>query len=93
MTLWNSEADMRAYRNTDAHKKAMPKLQYWSDEASMIHWHQESDGFPQWQEAYERMKAEGRVSKVKHPSPNHSSMQYPAPRHPSKTERILLPKK
>ena len=93
MTLWSNEADMQAYRNTDAHKKAMPKLQHWCDEASVAHWQQESEEYPQWQEAYQRMLAEGRISKVKHPSSNHSAMQIPAPRYPSKTEQILLPKK
>jgi hypothetical protein len=38
MSLWASDAEMRAYRNTDAHKKAMPKLQRWCDEASIVHW-------------------------------------------------------
>ena len=93
MTLWRDEADMRAYRNTDAHKKAMPKLQHWCNEASVVHWHQESEEFPTWLEAHQRMMKEGRLSKVKHPSPAHTLEQIPAPRYPTKTERILLPKK
>lgn len=93
MTLWNSEADMRAYRNTDAHKKAMPKLQFWCDEASIVHWQQQEDEFPSWFEAHERMPKEGRLSKVKNPSANHLSFTIPAPRYPSKTEQILMPKK
>ena len=93
MTLWYNEADMRAYRNTDAHRKAMPKLQYWCNEASIVHWQQESEDYPEWHEAYQRMLTEGRVSKVKHPSPNHLSIQISPPRYPSKTEQILVPKK
>lgn len=93
ITLWRNEAEMRAYRNTDAHKKAMSKLQHWCDEASIVHWQQEDENFPEWQLAYERMIKEGRVSKVKHPSSTHASLQIPPPRYPSKTERILLPKK
>jgi hypothetical protein len=93
MTLWKDEAEMSAYRNTDAHKKAMPKLQHWCDEASIVHWQQEDENFPEWQTAYERMLQEGRISKVKHPSPAHAGLQIPPPRYPSKTERILLPKK
>ena len=93
MTLWKDEAEMRAYRNTDAHKKAMPKLQHWCDEASIVHWQQEDENFPEWQIAYERMIKEGRVSKVRYPSATHASLKVPSPRYPSKTERILLPKK
>lgn len=93
MTLWSAEADMRAYRNTDAHKKAMPKLQHWCSEASVAHWQQTGDDFPAWTEAHRHMQTEGRLSKVKHPSPCHSLQQIPPPRQSAKTERILLPKK
>src|SRR5215210_1689473 len=68
MTLWKEDAHMCAYRVSDAHKKAMPKLQHWCDEASVVNWTQETEEFPDWQQAYERMILEGRVSKVKHPS-------------------------
>lgn len=92
LTLWESEKDMRAYRNSDAHKKAMPKLQYWCSEASVAHWQQHEDAFPDWFDIHNRMMQEGRLSKVKHPSPTHSLHQIAVPRYPSKTERILLPK-
>jgi Domain of unknown function (DUF3291) len=92
MSLWKDEAGMRAYRNSKAHKKAMPKLQYWCNEASIVHWTQEGDDYPGWLECYERMKTTGRISKVRHPSPDHANLQVPPPRESSKTERILLPK-
>jgi quinol monooxygenase YgiN len=93
MSLWTSDAEMRAYRNTDAHKKAMPKLQRWCDEASIVHWLQDDAEFPSWDESHKRMLAEGRSSKVKRPSDDHVNFRIPSPRYPSKTERILLPKK
>lgn len=92
MTLWQSEADMRAYRNTDAHKKAMSRLQHWCDEASVTHWQQEGEAFPTWAQAHQHMQSEGWLSKVKKPSATHSLSQLPAPHYPSQTERILLPK-
>jgi hypothetical protein len=93
MSLWASDAEMRAYRNTDAHKKAMPKLQQWCDEASIVHWLQDDAEFPSWDQSHKRMLAEGRSSKVKRPSDDHVNFRIPSPRYPSKTERILLPKK
>lgn len=93
MTLWNSEADMRAYRNKDEHKKAMPKLQYWCNEASVVHWQQEDDHFPSWTEVHQRMQKEGRLSKVKNPSQNHTAFIIPAPRFPSPTEKTFYPGK
>lgn len=92
MSLWLNEMDMKIYRNKDAHKKAMPKLQHWCDEASIAHWQQENDLFPEWQYAYKRMITEGRISKVKHPSAAHSNMQIPAPVNSTKTERIITAK-
>jgi len=92
MTLWKDESDMKSYRINDPHKKAMPKLLDWCDEASIVNWQQPGMGYPEWQHAYERMKKEGRASKVRHPSSNHPNMNFPPPRYPSRTERILLPK-
>jgi hypothetical protein len=92
MTLWNSEEDMRAYRNTEFHKAAMPKLQNWCDEASIAHWTQEDDAFPPWDEAWQRMKQSGRISKVKHPTEDHAGMNIPAPLVRPNMERILKPK-
>jgi hypothetical protein len=91
MSLWNNMADMRAYTNTSAHKNAMPKLQQWCDEASVVHWEQAENELPDWQTAYQKLITEGRISKVKYPSPAHANMHIPAPRYPSKTERILVP--
>lgn len=65
MTGWESEAAMRAYRSSDAHKAAMPKLAGWCDEAAVTHF--ESDRFPSWTEAWERIKI-GRFTPVNRPS-------------------------
>src|SRR5919112_5682913 len=81
ITLWQSDADMRTYRNSDAHKKAMPKLQHWCNEASVVHWQQEEERFPDWHHAHARMMQEGRLSKVKHPAPTHSLQAIAAPRY------------
>lgn len=68
VTAWKDEAAMRAYRGTGAHMKAMPKLLDWCDEASVVNWEQPGEELPGWAEAHRRMSAEGRMSKVKHPS-------------------------
>ena len=92
LTVWPSEADMRAYRNADAHKKAMPKLQHWCDEAAIVHFQQDGTAMPEWMEAAHRMRNEGRVSKVKYPTVDHPLLKFPDPHYPSKTERILVPR-
>jgi heme-degrading monooxygenase HmoA len=90
ITAWDSEADMRAYRNAGAHRAVMPRLLEWCDEASVAHWHQETPDLPSWHEAHQRLINEGRPSKVNHPSPAHAQNQIAAPQ-PGRIERILKP--
>jgi hypothetical protein len=80
MTAWDSEQSMRAYMTTGAHKKAMPHLLHWCDEASVAHWTQQDATLPSWTEADRRMREGGRASKVRNPSPEHASLSYRAPR-------------
>lgn len=80
MTAWKTEAHMRAYMISGGHKAAMPKLMHWCDEASVVHWLQESSELPTWTAATARMRAEGRPSKVKRPSPSHAALTFREPR-------------
>lgn len=73
VTTWTSEADMRAFRNSGAHQAAMPKLLKLCDEASFVHWTSETPAVPTAQEAYERLKNSGRLSKVDQPSAAHAA--------------------
>jgi heme-degrading monooxygenase HmoA len=80
MTAWDSQESMRRYMASGAHGAAMPHLMDWCDEASVVHWVREEEGLPGWAEADRRMRESGRISKVRHPSPNHASLQYREPR-------------
>lgn len=80
MTAWDSGESMRRYMTAGAHKKTMPKLMEWCDEASVVHWEQEDAALPTWAEADRRMRTEGRVSKVRHPSAGHAGLRYEEPR-------------
>jgi Domain of unknown function (DUF3291) len=84
-TLWSDERSMRAFMLVGAHRRIMPRLLQWCDEAAVAHWLQESRKAPSWQEAYRRLQQEGRVSKVDHPSAAQLRFEIP----PLKTTREL----
>ncbi|HEV2575714.1 MAG TPA: DUF3291 domain-containing protein [Acidobacteriaceae bacterium] len=80
LTVWESQAAMRAFMTAGAHKQAMVKLLEWCDEASVAHWEQEGETVVSWEEADRRMRATGRASKVRHPSERHAALRYREPR-------------
>ena len=88
-TCWDSEDSMRAFMLARPHGPAMRKLLEWCDEASLVHWTQESAELPSWAEAHRRIQQGGRSSKVNHPSPDQVAFRIDAPREDSKGEARL----
>jgi len=70
---------MKKFMISGSHGKAMGKLAEWCDEAAMAHWNQESSELPTWQEAYARLREEGRRSKVNHPSGGQVAYEFSEP--------------
>jgi len=73
VSAWDSEDAMKRFRDTDWHKRAMPKLLHWCDEASVARWTQDAPALPDRNAMLERMTAIGRVSKVRHPTAAHAA--------------------
>jgi hypothetical protein len=80
LTAWESERAMRTFRGTAPHARVMPRLVGWCDEAAYAHWIPTGAAVPSWLEAYEHLVAEGRLSRVAHPSPAHDARQFAKPR-------------
>jgi hypothetical protein len=78
-TAWRDEPAMRAFMMAMPHRRAMAKLIDWCDEASLVHWTQETDELPNWHEAHRQMVEKGRRSKVRHPSPAHDAYEIARP--------------
>ncbi len=91
MTAWKDLESMKTFRNSGAHRKAMQKLPGWCNEASYVHWMQETDVLPTWTDAHLKMLSEGKTTKVKQPTQNQLLKTCAAPAW-QKSERILLPK-
>jgi hypothetical protein len=81
-SLWNSESSMKSYILAGAHRRVMPRLLKWCNEAAVVHWTQESVQPPEWQEAHRQLVGIGRLSKVLHPSEAQRLFQIPAPEIP-----------
>jgi hypothetical protein len=79
-TLWTDERSMRAFMFAPAHRRVMPKLLQWCDEAAVTHWLQNSPEPPSWQEVHRRLQQEVRTSKVDHPSPAQLRFEIPPPK-------------
>jgi hypothetical protein len=73
VSAWQDENSMKRFRDTDWHKRAMPKLLSWCDEASVARWTQDSAALPDRNAMLERMTAIGRTSKVRHPTAAHAA--------------------
>jgi hypothetical protein len=78
-TSWTGEAAMKAFMHAAPHGPVMRKLLNWCDEASLVHWTQDTGDLPAWPEAHRRLVSQGRPSKVLHPTDAHKSLQFPAP--------------
>jgi hypothetical protein len=79
-SAWVDESAMRTFMMAPPHRNAMVKLLDWCDEASLVHWTQDGAQLPDWQEAHRRLVAEGRRSKVRHPSASLEAFQIPPPK-------------
>ncbi len=73
ITIWDSETAMRHFMRSGAHREAMPKLVEWCDEASTVHWWQETTELPSWEDIQQRMMTNGRIYPLKYPSHNHTA--------------------
>lgn len=80
-TVWADEAAMKSFMLSGAHRHAMPHLMEWCDEAAVAHWLQDTDQLPDWTSAHARLQREGRLSKVRHPSPAQQKFEIPPPRN------------
>lgn len=85
-TSWESEAAVRAFMLAKPHGPIMRKLLEWCDEAALVRWTQAGPELPSWPEAHRRLIAEGRPSKVNHPSPAHSAHDLPPPSTDTRSE-------
>ena len=79
LTAWRKDEDMHSFMMAGSHRRAMPKLLDWCDEASVAHWSHETSELPGWGQAHRRLLEQGRSSKVRFPSNDHIARRIPEP--------------
>lgn len=79
LTVWRDASAMRAYGTSGAHRKAIPHVAEWADEASVAHWSQAGRDLPEWPEAVRRLREEGRPLTLRHPGPTHAEQGFAEP--------------
>jgi hypothetical protein len=79
VTAWRDESAMRSFMLSGSHRKVMPKLRRWCDEASVVHWDDASPVLPDWEIVHRRMQRDGRRSAVDAPSVDHQAYRIPVP--------------
>ena len=91
LTMWENDISMNVFRNSSSHRKAMQQLPFLCSEASYFHWNQPDTKFPDWVSASERLLMEGKLTKVRNPSPDQIINKF-APIKWKKLERNFKPK-
>ncbi len=79
-TVWNDEGAMRGFMLSGMHRRLMPRLLDWCDEAAVVHWISDAAQPPSWPDAHRRLQGEGRPSKVRFPSDAQRRFDIPPPR-------------
>ena len=54
-SLWADETEMKAFMLSGVHRKIMPRLLNWCDEASVARWTQDAAQPPMWEEVQQRI--------------------------------------
>jgi hypothetical protein len=93
MTAWADKSAMQHYRNSGAHRKVMPLLQKWCDEAAVVHWEQANSSLPDAVEAHHRMVGEGHFTRLSDSSVAHLERKIPQPLSDNIPGLTLCPRK
>lgn len=88
LTMWITDLNMKEFRNSMAHRKAMQKLPVWCNQDSYFHYTQNEAKLKDWNITYKKMIIELKTSKVLNPSSNQLFMNYPQIKW-IKTERVF----
>ena len=92
VTVWTDETAMKRYRDNGVHKAAMPRMLDWANEGAMARYEQSGTQPPSGPAALSALESRGRISKVRHPTPEHSAGKTAPDGKPPFVGRVMPPK-
>ncbi len=78
LSVWESPAAMRDFRDDSVHARMMPRLAGWADEGSYAGWPCTTRRAPSWPDVHRRLSENGTFGDVVHPSSAHLERRLPA---------------
>jgi heme-degrading monooxygenase HmoA len=91
LTAWEDAASMSAFRDTGAHREAMPALAAWADEAYFVAWSQPDGRMPGWSDLRQRLPGRPLFADLDHPSDGHRRRDTPGPGRVGLVRRLRDP--
>ncbi len=76
MTLWRDHGAVRAYVASGAHRRAMPLLRTWGEEAGVVRWAQDQVELPDWTMAEHRLRQAGHAVPLNRPGSAHGDLSF-----------------
>lgn len=93
MSAWKNLDSMRAFRDSSVHAAAMPTVDKWCDEASVVHWEADDNHRPGWNEAHQMMAESGRLMRLRFQSADHRARRFREPYWSKWREESIRPRK
>jgi len=78
LTVWRDGPAKRACTASFAHRKALPHVVDWADEANVGHWTQPGSDLPEWLEAVRRLREEAHPMTLRYSAANHTRQRFAA---------------
>jgi hypothetical protein len=78
---------MRAFVGSEPHLSITARLDHYCDEATFVHWEQDSPDLPDWQTSWRHLTADGKVAELTDPSEANQTRAFPPPVEAADTGR------
>ncbi len=78
-SAWQGDEEIGRFVRSDPHRSTMGRIGEWCDEATFVKWSQPERALPEWDDAYDRLVAEGNVSDLPAASPENAGRTFPRP--------------